>query len=251
MNRDQIAIQLYTLREEASNDLHDTLQRMSSIGYKHVELAGMYGPSASQFRAMLDAAQLRAISAHIPIGEFEERLDKVVEDAQTLGCDWVVIPWINEELRSEQKLRELGEKMTVWGSTTAGAGMKFGYHNHNFEFDNRTTSGETLWEMLVKNTDPATVSFELDAYWAMRGGFDPATLLREYANRIGLLHLKDANKEDPTRDTPFGDGALDWGAILAAARAANVEWYIVEQDHPENVWADVSRSLANAQGLAQ
>jgi sugar phosphate isomerase/epimerase len=251
MKRDQIAIQLYTLRNEASNDLHGTLQRLAQIGYKDVELAGMYGYSAAQFRAMLDDAQLRAVSAHIPIGEFEERLDKVVEDGQTLGLDWIVIPWIGEDLRNEKTLRQLGEKMTVWGSAIQGAGMKFGYHNHNFEFDNRTANGETLWEMLVKETDPATVSFELDAYWAMRGGFDPANLLREYADRIGLLHLKDANKEDPTRDTPFGDGALDWGAILAAARAANVAWYIVEQDHPKNVWADVGRSLANADGLAQ
>lgn len=251
MNRNQVAIQLYTLREEAAKDLQGTLQRLARIGYTAIELAGMYGHSASQVRAMIDGAGLRGVSAHIPLVEFEDRLDKVVEDAHTLGCEWVVIPWIGEELRSEAKLRELGEKMTAWGATIAGAGMKFGYHNHNFEFDNRTTGGETLWEMLVKHTDAATVSFELDAYWAMRGGFDPATLLREHADRIGLLHLKDANKEDPTKDTPFGDGALDWGAILAAARAANVAWYIVEQDHPGDVWADVERSLANAQGLAQ
>ncbi|HEV2072707.1 MAG TPA: hypothetical protein VGR29_03610, partial [Thermomicrobiales bacterium] len=95
--------------------------------------------------------------------------------------------------------------------------------------------------------------FELDAMWAAVGGYEPDEVIKSHADRIRLVHLKDASREDPRTDVPFGEGVLDWGAILSASRNAGVEYYITEQDrpNPDDVLGDVRTSLVNAEGMAE
>lgn len=117
------------------------------------------------------------------------------------------------------------------------------YHNHDAEF--AEVAGVTVWERLVTATDPGAVDFELDLYWAAYGGADPADLLRRHAERIPLLHAKDMSPHGEggeRRDAPVGSGTLDWDAIIDA-RGDEDRWYIVEQDTPDDPFADVATSL--------
>jgi sugar phosphate isomerase/epimerase len=112
--------------------------------------------------------------------------------------------------------------------------------------------GTTIFENLLAITDPELVSFELDLFWAAVGGYEPDQVMRQHADRISLVHLKDGSSLERGKDVPFGEGVLDWGAILSAARDIGVEYYITEQDNPnpENPVGDVETALRNAERRA-
>ena len=253
MKREQIGVQMYTLREMAAKDLDATLGEIAKIGYAGVEFAGFYGHTARDVRSMLDAYGLKAFSAHIPAAQFEGDIESVVSNLSTIGAPWGIVPWVSPEERNETAMRDLGLKMNAYASRLKDAGISFGYHNHDFEFTEKVGNGETLFHTLLNITDPELVYFELDAMWAAVGGYEPDEVIRSHADRVRLVHLKDASREDPRKDVPFGEGVLDWGAILSAARDAGVEYYITEQDrpNPDDVLGDVRTSLINAEGMAQ
>lgn len=176
----------------------------------------------------------------------------MISDLKTIGATWGIVPWVAPDNRTPEAFRKLGDEFNAFGAALQAAGLKFGYHNHNFEFEQTTDSGKTIWEELIAGTDPGAVSFELDAFWAEVGGFDAAEVIRATPDRIRLVHLKDAAKDDPRKDVPFGKGVLDWGAILSAARAAGVEYYITEQDNPSETdpIGDVTVAYRNAENAA-
>jgi sugar phosphate isomerase/epimerase len=245
---DNIAIQLYTVRELAAEDFAGTLQKIAGIGYKAVELAGFYGNTAGEIRAIADAAGLKIASAHIPVTEFEADLGKVSSDLQTLGAEWGVVPWISPDNRTESALRAYGEQFNVYADTLSVAGIKFGYHNHDFEFTVKTEAGASLFDMLIDVTDPAKVYFELDAYWASVAGLDPAVVLAQHKDRIKLVHLKDGFRNNLVAggDVPFGEGDLDFTTFFSAAAEAGVEYYITEQDTRKDVLPEITKSFNNA-----
>lgn len=253
MKRDQIGLQMYTLREQAATDLDATLASVAKMGYTGVEFAGFQGHSAEDVRRMLDEYGLKAFAAHIPVAEFEGDIEQVVSDLTTIGAGWGVVPWISPEDRTEEYLTQLGLKMNGFASRLKLDDLKFAYHNHDFEFAMTTSDGETLFKRLTELTEPELVWFELDVLWAAAGGYEPAGVIEGFSDRIRLLHIKDGAKDDLHKDLPVGEGVLDWGAILGAARKANVEYYIVEQDHPnpDDPEADVLTSLQNAEGMAE
>ena len=245
---DNIAIQLYTVRELAAEDFAGTLKTIADIGYKAVELAGFYGNTAEEIRAIADGAGLKVASAHIAVTEFEADLGKVVSDLQTLGADWGVIPWISPESRAESALRSYGIQFNGYADVMSAAGIKFGYHNHDFEFMEKAENGSSLFDMLIEETDPTKVYFELDAYWASVAGHDPAEVLTQHRDRIKLVHLKDGFSNNLVRggDVPFGEGDLDFGTFFAAALDAGVEYYITEQDTRVDVVPEITKSFNNA-----
>lgn len=252
MKRDQIGIQMYTLREIAATDLERALAAVAKMGYSGVEFAGFQGHSASEVRQMLDRYGLKAFSTHIPVDQFAGDIESIVSDLQTVGAAWGIVPSVRPNSRDETSMRDLGENMNAWASRLKDAGISFGYHNHDFEFTTTFGTGETLFDTLLNITDPALVFFELDAFWASVGGYEPDQVIRRHADRIHLVHLKDASKDDPRKDVPFGEGVLDWEAILSAARQAGVEYYITEQDNPnpEDPVGDVRIALQNAEQRA-
>jgi sugar phosphate isomerase/epimerase len=245
---DQIAIQLYTVRELAAENLAGTLQTIAGIGYKAVELAGFYGRTADEIRQLADEFGLRVVSAHIAVTEFENDLGKVISDLQTLGAEWGVVPWISPDNRDEASLRAYGEQFNEYASRFAASGLKFGYHNHDFEFTVKTDGGDSLFEMLLAVTDPQTVHFELDAWWVSVGGLDPAEVLTEHKDRISLVHLKDGfqNNKVGGGDVPFGEGDLDFTSFFRAANEAGIEYYITEQDTRKDVIPEITASFNNA-----
>lgn len=253
MRKNQVSIQLYTLRAMAQDDLDGTLAEVARIGYPAVELAGLQGHTASDVRAMLDKHGLKASSAHIPLIDFESDIEGVVDTLRTLGAGWGIVPAVSEAQRTVEVAPALAEAFNTYAVRLQGSGLNFAYHNHAFEFTETDADGRTLFDLLVKGTDATLVKFELDAFWTAVGGYDPAEIIRAYGSRICLLHLKDAAADDKARDVPFGAGTMDWDSILSASRDAGVEWYITEQDNPnpDDPLGDVTTALNNANEAAR
>jgi len=245
-----IGIQLYTVGPDAAKDLDGTLKALSAMGYKAVESAGFYGKTAAQFRAALDAAGVACPSAHIQgRGGLDGDLAKLADDLKTIGVKTAVMPspYIPDRLQGKG-LRETLTQLTAddfkmnadfLNAKAAGlksAGIKVGYHNHNFEL---APLGSTNGlEILLKNTDPALVTFEMDLGWVAAAGRDPAALLKAHKGRFTLVHIKDLkastkpNFELTMDPTEIGAGSLDWKAILATAYATGVRGFFVEQEAP-------------------
>ncbi len=246
MNADQIALQLYTLRERAAADFLGTLAEVARIGYRAVEVAGLHGRAAGEVRAALDQLGLRAVAAHVPLEGFEARPDESVHELRVLGCSHAVLPSLPEERRA---IGDAVATLNELGRRCAESDLRFAYHNHAFELEARGPGDETLLDRLVAGTDPGLVAFELDVYWAVVGGADPVELIERHSGRIELLHVKDV---DPGGgDAPVGEGTVKWPQLLAASRAARIGWYVVEQDEPANPLADVETSLRNAQRMSE
>jgi sugar phosphate isomerase/epimerase len=256
-----LGIQLYTLGPDAQKDLDGTLKAVADIGYQKVELAGLLGRSPAEFRAALDRAGLRCTSAHIQAkggpGTFDSDLGKLAADLKTLGVETAIMPSLNIPARfgapTPQEgvvgyLRRVAEGATAddWkanadylnakGKALKSAGIKVGYHNHNFEF--APVGSTNGLEILLANTDPALVTFEADIGWVAAAGVDPYAFLARHKGRFTLMHVKDvkadtqanfAFKMDPAE---IGSGKLDWKRLLPEAYAAGVRGFYVEQEPP-------------------
>jgi sugar phosphate isomerase/epimerase len=242
MRPDQIGIQLYTARQQASRDMLGTLRRLAGIGYRAVEFAGFAGVAPTAIRAVLDDTGMVAIGAHVPFEDWEQRRGQAFEDLQTLGCAYAVVPSVPQHRRDDlDMVTRVAEDFNAWGSESREQGLRFAYHNHDVEF--APLQDGTMWQTLVDATDPDTVELEVDVYWAAYAGVDPVELIRRHAPRVALLHAKDMAGDAGRNDAPVGAGVLPWDDLIVAGEAAGVRWYIVEQDDPSDVFDDVQRSL--------
>jgi sugar phosphate isomerase/epimerase len=248
VNADNIGLQLYTVRDLTAQDMLGTLERLAAIGYRAVEFAGYGNASVGDIRATLDQHGMTAVGAHVALDNFESRFDQTIDDLQTLGCRYAIVPWVAEDRRgSLVEAQRLADQLNRLGEQVRAAGLQFAYHNHAFEFD--PIDGSSLWDVLLRETDPGLVALELDVFWAEYAGFDPVEMIGRLTGRVPLLHAKDISRDDPKADAPIGDGTLPWPRMLEAAEAAGVEWLIVEQDRPHDALRDVERSLANLQAM--
>lgn len=240
MRADQLALQLYTVREACARDFVGTLRAVAELGYTAVELTDLYGLTPEQARSTFDELGLRAPAFHIGHAALEKDLGQIVSRMQTLGGEFVVVPWTPEEhRRSADAARAFAARFNEWGRALRAEGLRLAYHNHDFEF--KPLEGSSFWEIFLAETDPALVELELDVCWVKVGGHDPAAIIAQNAQRAAIVHLKDVA---PSGDRPFtaGEGTLDWDPILAAARAAGTAWYIVEEDQPRDPLDDVRRA---------
>jgi sugar phosphate isomerase/epimerase len=233
----QLAVQLYTLRHRLAQDLEATLAQLAEAGGHEVELAGLYGRTAAEMRAALDAAGLVAVAAHVRLEQFEG----FVEDAGTLGVRTMVVPWI-EPPETAAAADEAVERIVAASEVAARADIGFAYHNHDFEF-RALDDGTDLWSRLAA----AELPQEPDVGWLLVAGRDPVAAIGDLAGRCPLVHAKDVrHKADGGwEDVIAGDGDVDWPAVAAAAQAAGAERIVVELDNPsEHPLDDVALSLA-------
>ncbi len=249
MREDQISLQLYTVREETSRDMPDTLRRISEIGYPAVEFAGYGGLSPQDLRKVLDDLDLSASGAHVPLDSWQNDPETVIEDMHALNCAHAILPIApSEHHADEATVARFAESLNRWGELCRQWGVTFSYHNHAFEF--APMGGTTMWDVLVRETGPELVHLELDLYWVRYGGADPETLLRDLADRVSLVHMKDMASDEQRSDLPVGEGTMPWPTLLSAADAAGVEWYVAEQDNPRDALEDVRISLRSMRELA-
>ncbi|MGZ6048861.1 MAG: sugar phosphate isomerase/epimerase family protein [Phenylobacterium sp.] len=258
-----IGLQLYTLGGDLRADVDGMLGQVAKIGYRTVELAGYLGKTPKELRASFDKAGLKATSSHVQAeGNGAEptlaQIDRVIADSHVMGIEHIVLPSVPMPAHVDAKARP-GEDLAarfarVYGQLTAddwkavadllnakgkalkAAGMTMGYHNHNAEF--MPLAGTTPLEILLKNTDPALVSFEMDVGWVVAAGGDPFALMKAHKGRFSQMHVKDvkattkpnfAFQQDPTE---VGSGIIPWPKLLPAAYAEGVRGFFVEQEPP-------------------
>lgn len=229
---EQISIQLYTLRDALQADLTGTLQALSAIGYRRVEHAGFHGRHAAELRLILDDLGLWANSGHQHIPQpFDGSAWAVsLQEANVLGATDIVEPAGPYMERSIDRWRGFAGDLNLAAERARAAGLRLGYHNHAFEWLTLDDGVSTAWDVLTTETDPGLVHFELDVFWAFRGGRDPVALLEEHAGRITQLHVKDAGGDWESGVADPGQGVIRFDRIFAAA--PDVRDFIVEHDEP-------------------
>ena len=223
-----IALQMYTLREQATEDFVGTMRRVAEIGYAGVEFAGYGGLSATEMKALLEELDLRPAGSHVSVQMLENELSAVMDYSLEIGNPYVVCPFLPpDRWQEEASLRATAQSLNRIGAACKEQGLQFCYHNHAFEF--QTLGGKYVLDILYEDTEPELVQAEVDTYWVQFAGLDPAELIERYSERVTLVHLKDMDPEDRSF-AEVGEGTLDWEAVFAASEAAGAEWYIVEQD---------------------
>jgi sugar phosphate isomerase/epimerase len=246
-----VAVQLYTERESLRDDFPGTLRRLAEGGVRGVELFGFTGMPFAELPALVQELGLRVPGAHVAYPVWEDDLGPALDAIIALGGEYAVVPWLPPENRGGvEKARTLAANLNRWAEAANAAGLGFAYHNHDFEFDPLPDGdGDTMFDILVKETDPNLVNFEVDVYWAAHGGLDPAHLLRELQGRIPLIHLKDMAAGPERRDLPAGEGILRWDEILSASSAGGTRWLIVEQDNPRQPIEDSLLAVRNVERM--
>jgi sugar phosphate isomerase/epimerase len=238
-----LGIQLYTVGKELQSDVRGTLSQIAAVGYAEVETAGFAGLTAREFRDEVTRAGLRCHSAHMQWNVPD--LAPIFDDAHALGVNFVVssalfppgaggAPTVDDYKKLAAKLNDIALK-------TRNAGLQYGYHNHNFEFKD-LGSGTIGYDILLSETDPSLVQFELDCGWMIAAGFQPIEYFRKYPRRYRMLHIKDfvAGSKISTslapglrpQGTELGRGHIDYKPILDAATRTAVKYIYVEQEPP-------------------
>lgn len=236
-----IGLQLYSLRTQFAKDVPAALDQVRGYGIQYVELAGTYKLPPAEFKAQLDARGLKPISGHFPFERCRDNVEDVARDAKTLGLQYVGCAWIpHQGTFNEKAAREAIAVFNRAGEALAKHGLKFFYHTHGYEF--QPHGNGTLFDLMMAETKPEFVRYQMDVFWIVHPGHDPVKLLEKYGRRFELMHLKDMKKGTPTgvhtgrsdvsNDVALGTGLMDWPAILKAARKAGVKWYFIEDESP-------------------
>jgi len=222
-------IQLYTLRSVMAQDVDRTLAALGAIGYREVERAGLYGLSPRQMRAKVDAAGLAATSSHQSVEDVRGDWSGVLEGARELGQRLVIVPSIGVEERTSEGLRRVAEDFNRAGEAARAAGLRFGYHNHDWEH-RALADGTVPMDLLLERTDAALVDWQMDIFWTVHGGADPERYLRAHAGRVTSVHVKDRTRDGRMADV--GAGVIDFARLIPAAEALGLQHAFVEHDQP-------------------
>ncbi|WP_162528393.1 sugar phosphate isomerase/epimerase [Novosphingobium sp. BW1] len=254
-----IGVQVYAVDEFAKKDLIGTFASLSAIGFGALELAGFHGATPQQLRAAADSAGLAITGVHLndkQLGTTDEDARKIAADLAVLGARNVVMQmfifprdiarregevfptYLHRALREKgaEQWKQTAALLNARGAALQREGLRLAYHNHNAEFE--PVDDTTGWEILVRETDPALVDFEIDAGWVAAAGLDPVALVSSLRGRVRQMHVKDikaqvspnfAFVQDPAE---IGAGIIDWKALLPAAYRAGVRNFYVEQEPP-------------------
>jgi sugar phosphate isomerase/epimerase len=253
----RMGLQLYTVREAMAQDPLAALQAIAAYGYEDLETYGYepeaaryYGMPAADFRKRLEDHDLVTSSGHYdlflflnrPADEQRRYLDRCIAGAHALGQRFITWPWLDPESRTIEKFKLLAERLNLAGEQVAKAGLAFAYHNHDFEFTDQ--GGETGYQVLLRDTDPALVKLQLDLYWVKYASpQSPHELFLQQPGRFALWHVKDMHKG--SRDyTELGNGSIDYAEILRDAPLAGMQYYFLEQGG--NFARDPMQSVADS-----
>jgi sugar phosphate isomerase/epimerase len=238
-----VGLQLYTVREQCEKDFEGTLKQIAAIGYKNVEVYDFYGKTAADVKKLLDENGLKAPSGHWLLPKLQKSLPKTIEDAKTIGCEYIVMPIFDPpERKTFDQFKRHAEYFNKVGEQCKKEGLSFCYHNHNYEFQKHDDS--TIFDYLLSAFDPQYVNVEMDCFWVTHAGYDPVEYMEKYPGRFPLLHIKDLKPgNEPTTKldaekgaslfAPVGEGTIDWKRIFEAAPKGGLKYYFVEQDYCE------------------
>jgi sugar phosphate isomerase/epimerase len=246
-----LGIQLYSVRDDMAANPAGTLQQLASIGYKYVEHANyenrkFYGYTANQFKDMLTGLGLQMKSGHTSLGkkhwnvakkDFTDEWKYTVEDAAAAGQRYVISPWLDDELRkTKDGLLRFMEVFNKCGELCKKNGLRFGYHNHDFEFKEKL-DGDFIYDIILSNTDPALVAQQIDTGNMYYVGGRAIEIIKKYPGRFELMHVKDEIKSEQGEmggnyeSTILGNGVVGLKQVIELAKeAGGTQYFIVEQE---------------------
>ncbi len=239
--------QLYSSRN--GGPWADTLAMLSDAGYTQVEGFGGVFEDAAAFRALLDAHGLTMPSAHFfPLSEFEAKFDATVATARTLGIERLYCPAPDNALREgadAEAWTQLALRLEEVGQKVRDAGLRFGWHNHDWEFA-PLANGQRPMQILLDHAP--SIEWEIDVAWVVRGGANPLDWMREQGHRIATAHVKDIAPEGTCADedgwADVGHGTLDWRGLTRALSTIGVDLFVIEHDNPSDPARFARRSIA-------
>jgi len=242
---DHLGLQLWSLRDQTKADVPAALDWVKARGITEVETAGTGNLSAEEFSKLLKDRGLKAVSAHMGYDALTKDLAGSIKTAKTLGVKYVMTAWIphGKEGLTAELARKAAADFSKWGEAFRAEGITYGYHPHGFEFVALPSEGgKTAFDILVGETKPEFVSFEMDVFWVFHAGVDPAALLKKHANRWSLIHVKDIRKgavtglstggAPPTDNVAVGTGQINWPEVLKAAQDVGVQHFFIEDETP-------------------
>ncbi len=227
-----IGIQLYTIREMVNKDFAGTLKILSEIGYNSVEAAGygdrkFYGYQPQEYDKICKDYGILPLSSHSGINL--ENAEAVIEDTAAAGMQYLVLPSIPKEKRQTlYDYKRLADEFNKIGEKCNKAGLKFGYHNHAFEFEK--IEGKVPYDILLESTDPELCFMQVDFYWMVYGGYDPLDYIKRYPGRFELWHVKDMDKTEQRESTEIGQGIIDFPGLFKKKKKSGMKYYFVEQE---------------------
>ncbi len=246
-----LGIQLYTVRDDMDKDPSGTLKKLGEMGYKYVEHANyhdrkFYKYPPKEFKQLLADNGMEMPSGHVVMlpadydfakNQFKDSWNYTVEDAATVGQKFLVSPWLDDSKRKNMKdFKEYMDIFNKSGELCKKSGMKFGYHNHDFEFTTKIDGG-LLYDLILNNTDPALVAQELDMGNLYNGGFKAIDVAKKYPGRFELMHVKDeilAKKltgGEKYESTILGQGVVGTQEVCTLGRTTGgTKYFIVEQE---------------------
>jgi len=230
----EIYIQLYSVRDDIKSDYEGTIAKVAEMGYTGVEAAGyadgkFYGLSPEDFKKSIENVGMEVLSSHtarpladsIPATNWDEVWawwDTAIKAHKEAGMKYIVTPW----MKTPDTLADLQAYCDYYnqvGEKCNAAGLRFGYHNHNFEF--KEIEGELMYDYMLKNTDQSKVFFQMDVYWVGEGGKNPVDYFNNYPGRFEVLHIKD--------ELELGkSGKVDFESIYNNAGTAGAKYMVVE-----------------------
>lgn len=251
MTKEITGIQLYSVRDDMKANPGDTLKQLAAMGYVYVEHANyvdrkFYGYSAVEFKKLLNDLGLKMRSGHTVMSsedwdetkkDFTDKWKQTVEDAATVGERYVISPWLDDEFRKNfDDFKKMMNIFNKCGELCKKHGMKFGYHNHNFEF-NTTINNIKLYDAILQNTDPALVAQQIDIGNMYGAGGRALEIIKQYPGRFELMHVKDeiastkSEMGDGYESTILGKGILPVKQIIDLAKTiGGTTDFIIEQE---------------------
>lgn len=226
-----VALQLWSIREVAGEDLLGTIEKVAEMGYDAAQFAGFGEYTAEKVKAKMDEVGIKVAGAHVQLEELENDLEATLKFHATIGNDLIIVPYLGEERRSSKEdYKKIAEVLEEIGAELHAKGFTFAYHNHDFEFDQ--FEGQTGFEIIFGKTDPNHVKMELDCYWVAYAGYDPIDVIEKHGDRLISLHIKDKRSEgDGYVSTELGTGTLPLASYVEKGKAVSAKWFVVEQEY--------------------
>lgn len=219
-----------TVRKDMEADYRGTLARLAEIGYTHIE-GGIYGNSAEEYVKLLKDLHLKPFATGSSMAPMKKDASEIIKKAEQLDSEYIICyyPWMRsaENLTKKDSL-EAAENLNALGKKCKDAGFRLAWHNHAWEFND--IDGETIFDSIMKNTDPDLVTTQLDIYWVVKGNADPVELIKKYPGRIELVHAKDMDHRTERGMTCVGKGIIDFKRILVHSKTAGIRRIIVENE---------------------
>jgi len=223
-------LHLYTVRDDLKRDPDATLRAVAACGYRAVSGLGLPGGrTPAETRGWANGLGLELAVEHVSLDEIEKTPAAALDRIGGMGVRHATLAWVNEDRRKTAKdIAALAVTLDNFGKQSAARGIRFAYHNHDFEF--RPVEGRMYFDRLLEVTDPARVGVMLDVGWVQRAGEHPVAWLRKLGSRVRTIHLKDTTGHPDARWAEIGRGVVDVNGVLAVCRELGVEWALVEQD---------------------